>query len=117
MDRSYSTRLKYQPKAEEDDDGTEYELNNRKSIYKYQKDAANDEQNEDENNDFYYDRRQPIYKRDERFKRLKGKRDWDELNTSKSVPPSDYTITHINQTHDFLVRNCCFCTELNYFII
>jgi len=31
--------------------------------------------------------------------------DWKPIETLRSVPPSDYTITHINQNHDLLV--CC----------
>jgi hypothetical protein len=38
------------------------------------------------------------------FKKLYEHKDWSELNTQDSVAPSDYTVTHINQTHDFLVR-------------
>lgn len=32
---------------------------------------------------------------------------WKTIETLRSVPPSDYTITHINQNHDLLVR-CLF---------
>jgi hypothetical protein len=28
---------------------------------------------------------------------------WQTIETLRSVPPSDYTITHINQTHDLQV--------------
>ena len=38
------------------------------------------------------------------FKKLYEHKDWTVLNTHDSVAPSDYTVTHVNQTHDFMVR-------------
>ncbi len=29
---------------------------------------------------------------------------WVETNIEDSLPPSDYTITHVNQTHEYMVR-------------
>ncbi len=28
---------------------------------------------------------------------------WKQIDTLKSIPPNDYTITHVNQDHDLLV--------------
>ena len=32
------------------------------------------------------------------------KKKWVDLPTKNSLPPSDFTVTHINQTYDYLVR-------------
>jgi hypothetical protein len=29
---------------------------------------------------------------------------WKQIETLNSVPPNDYTVTHINQNHELLVR-------------
>ena len=39
----------------------------------------------------------------EEFIKLNEHKDWTDVDTLKSTAPSDYTVTHINQTHDFLV--------------
>jgi hypothetical protein len=83
---------------------------NSRSSFKKQKQVDYEEYSE--NNDLILSgvnrssnrSRPPIDREHEEFKKLNEQKDWTVLNTWNSEPPNDYTVTHINQTHDFLVR-------------
>ncbi len=88
----------------DEDDDEEVELDSEHGSYK-SKTTSNSKSSNSRSSNYTPPKRPTSRQMDSRSSQMKKNESlWVDIKTKNSLPPSDYTVTHVNQTYDYNVR-------------